>query len=204
MPIRINLLAEVQALEDMRRRDPVKRAIYVAVLLVLAILVWSSSLQLKSMIAKGELSRLEGQIGARNAEYKSVLEKQRRLSDTTLRLAKLHELASNRVLYGTILNSLQQNTMDDVQLVPKEMMRGHSRVLCRALDQPIQRQALVDLGAHVDRVHRYAAALGRGVGRSLGQVGSNGSSSRRGSGCGASGGGAGSLYGLVVGGAGSV
>jgi len=34
MPIRINLLAESQALEEMRRRDPVKRAIWVGVLVV--------------------------------------------------------------------------------------------------------------------------------------------------------------------------
>jgi hypothetical protein len=116
MPIRINLLAEAQALEEMRRRDPVKRAIWAGVLVVLGMLVWSSSLQLKSMISGGELSRLEGQIAARNAEYKAVLDKQRRLADANLKITKLQELARNRLLYGTLLNALQQTTIDDVQL----------------------------------------------------------------------------------------
>ena len=58
MPIRINLLAESQALEDMRRRDPVKRAIWVGVFLGLVILAWSSSLQLKAMVAKGKLNQI--------------------------------------------------------------------------------------------------------------------------------------------------
>ena len=53
MPIRINLLAEAQALEDLRRRDPVKRASWAGLLLVLLVLVWISSLQLKAMIARG-------------------------------------------------------------------------------------------------------------------------------------------------------
>ena len=30
MPIRLNLLAEAQAAEDLRRRDPVKRALWLA------------------------------------------------------------------------------------------------------------------------------------------------------------------------------
>ena len=39
MPIRLNLLAEAQALEESRRRDPVKRAVWAGVFLVLA-LAW--------------------------------------------------------------------------------------------------------------------------------------------------------------------
>jgi hypothetical protein len=55
MPIKINLLAEAQIAEDLRRSDPVKRAIFIGALLVALALVWSSSLQLEAMIAKSEL-----------------------------------------------------------------------------------------------------------------------------------------------------
>lgn len=41
MPIRLNLLAEAQAMEEMRRRDPVKRAIWVGSLLVAVALAWA-------------------------------------------------------------------------------------------------------------------------------------------------------------------
>jgi hypothetical protein len=117
MPIRINLLAEAQALEDMRRRDPVKRTIWVGAFLVIVILAMSSWLQLQAVIKKGEVSRLEGDVAARAAEFKQVLDNQRKLTDVTRRLESLHKLTCSRLLYGTLLNSLQQTTIEDVQLV---------------------------------------------------------------------------------------
>ncbi|HWH71700.1 MAG TPA: hypothetical protein VNT26_20165 [Candidatus Sulfotelmatobacter sp.] len=116
MPIRINLLAEAQALEDLRRRDPVKRALWVGAFLVFLMLAWSSSLQLQSLIAKGELNRLEAQLAAHTNEYQVVLENQRKLAEVNQKLNGLQTLTTNRLLYGTVLNALQQATIDDVQL----------------------------------------------------------------------------------------
>jgi len=56
MPIRINLLAEALAEEDLRRRDPVKRAIFIGAFLVALSLVWFSSTWLESMLQKKSLS----------------------------------------------------------------------------------------------------------------------------------------------------
>jgi hypothetical protein len=116
MPISINLLAEAQALEDMRRRDPVKRAIWVGAGLLIVGLAWSGSLQLKAMMAKSELSRIEAQLGSRKTEYDAVVANQQKLDDCTHRLDALQRLATNRLLQGTLLNALQQTTLDDVQL----------------------------------------------------------------------------------------
>ena len=55
MPIRINLLAEAHAAEELRRKDPVKRGIYGAVVVVSCVLIWALTLQLKIMAAKHEL-----------------------------------------------------------------------------------------------------------------------------------------------------
>jgi hypothetical protein len=117
MPIRINLLAEAQALEDLRRRDPVKRALWAGLLLVLLMLVWSSSLQLKAMIARGELNRVEGLLASRTNEYRQVLANQQKLGEVTHRLEALHRLGNCRLLQGSLLNALQQTTVDDVQLM---------------------------------------------------------------------------------------
>jgi hypothetical protein len=95
----------------------VKRAIWVAVFVVIAALGWSSSLQLKAMIAKGELSKLEAQMQAQTNEYQAVLEHRRKLEDTRHKLASLRALATNRFLNGTMLNELQVTTADDVQLL---------------------------------------------------------------------------------------
>ncbi len=117
MPIRINLLAEAQAAEEMRRKDPVKRAVLIGAGAVLVVLAWCSSLQLQSMMAKGELHRLEAQVAARTNEFQQVLENSRKLADANHKLESLNELAGSRLLYGTLLNALQQSTVEDVRLM---------------------------------------------------------------------------------------
>lgn len=117
MPIRINLLAEAQALERSRRRDPVKRVILVGVCLVLCLLAYSSKLQLTSMLKKSEANRLEAQLSARTNEFREVTRNQMKLADVSQKLTALHQLSSSRLLYGTLLNGLQQAYVDDVQLV---------------------------------------------------------------------------------------
>jgi hypothetical protein len=117
MPIRINLLAESQALEELRRRDPVKRAIWIGGFLVAVVLIWSSSLQVKAFMGKAELSHLQQQIETRSKSYRVVQENEQKLRDVSEKLGKLHQLATNRFLNGTVLNALQQAAVDDVQLV---------------------------------------------------------------------------------------
>ncbi len=116
MPIRINLLAEAQALEDLRRRDPVKRALLIGGLLVCLVLLWSSSLQLKAMMAKADLAKIDAELSAKSNDTQVVVSNQRKLVEVSDKLGALTELATNRFLNGTALNALQQATVDDVQL----------------------------------------------------------------------------------------
>ena len=117
MPIRLNLLAEAQAAEEARRRDPVKRAIWLAALAVVLILVWSSSLQLKAILVRSDLNRLEAQISSHTNEYQLALGNKNKVADINHKLAALRELSAQRLLNGTLLNALQQTTADDVQLL---------------------------------------------------------------------------------------
>src|SRR5205085_2585034 len=117
MPIRLNLLAETQAIEEMRRRNPVKRAIWVAALLISLMLVWSSSLQLKAMMANSEVSRVEGLMNGRTNEYQVVMVNQKKTEEIKQKLSALHKLATNRFLNATLLNALQLTTVEDVQLI---------------------------------------------------------------------------------------
>jgi hypothetical protein len=117
MPIRLNLLAEAQAAEDARRRDPVKRAIWGAALAIVVILVWSSSLQLKAILLRSELNRLEGQISSHKNEYQLVLDNLNKTADINHKLRSLRQLSTERLLNGTLLNALQHTTTDDVQLL---------------------------------------------------------------------------------------
>lgn len=116
MPIRINLLAEAQALEELRRRDPVKRAVLVGALLVVAVLVWSSSLWLRAVAAKGELNRIEGDLASNTNKFAEARAAQQELQDVRLKLAALRDLATNRFLNGNLLDALQHATVPNVEL----------------------------------------------------------------------------------------
>jgi len=117
MPIRLNLLAEARAAEEERRRDPVKRAIWMAALFLVVVLVWSSSLQLKAMLVHGELSRLQAQINSHTNEYRGILEEQTKTAEIKHKLDALRQLSADRLLSGTLLNALQLTTVDEVQLL---------------------------------------------------------------------------------------
>src|ERR1039457_1083584 len=117
MPIRLNLLAEAQAAEEMRRRDPLKRALWLAALIIALILVWSSYLQLKATLANSDVTRVEAQMGARTNEFQQILDNQKKTGEIGARLRVLRQLSSNRFLNGTLLNALQQTTVEDVQLI---------------------------------------------------------------------------------------
>lgn len=119
MPIRINLLAEAHAAEEMRRRDPVKRGIYAAVFVVSCVLIWALTLQLKMVAARHELGALETQWKSIYKDYQVAVDKRRRSLEVEQKLGALQALNTNRFLWGNVLNAFQQtlNGVDDVQVV---------------------------------------------------------------------------------------
>jgi len=116
MPIKINLLAEALAAEDMRRRDPTKRAIFGGALAVALALVWSSSVELKVMLVKSGLSSVQTEIEQRTTEYAQVMASLKKISDAKEKLAALQRLSNSRFLQGNLLNALQQTTVPGLQL----------------------------------------------------------------------------------------
>jgi hypothetical protein len=117
MPIRLNLLAEAQAAEEMRRRDPVKRSLWMAGLVIALMLAWSSFLQLRLTLANSEITKIEAQMSARTNEFRQILDNQKKTVEMDNKLNLLRQLAANRFLNGTLLNALQKTTVDDAQLV---------------------------------------------------------------------------------------
>jgi uncharacterized protein YoxC len=117
MPISINLLAEAKAEEDLRRRDPVKRAIYAAIVLVLLVLMWSSTLYIRIISERSVLTGLEDQLNSQSKSYQQLLQKQKDLADITHKLSDLDRIYTNRFLWGSMLNTLQQSVVSDVRLL---------------------------------------------------------------------------------------
>lgn len=116
MPIRLNLYAEDQALEAMRRRDPTKRAILVGLVVVAAMLIWSSTLMFKTVVAKNELNAVNRGIGAQTNAYAQIVFSERKLNESREKLSAIHTLATNRFLNGTLLNALQRAVVENVQV----------------------------------------------------------------------------------------
>ena len=128
MPIRLNLLAEAQAQEEQRRRDPLKRVIGAGVLLVVLMLAWSSSLQVRSLLAKGAATSLDAQLASRTNQYRIVLENQQQVTDIKQKITALRQLAANRFLHGPLLNALQHTTVPDVELARLRTEHVYTRV----------------------------------------------------------------------------
>jgi len=116
MAIRINLLAEAIAEDDLRRRDPVKRAIYGGAFLVALSLVWFSSIWLEFVVEKESLNRIDAEIQTHASVYALVQVNLKKIADVQQRMAALDELTTNRFLQGNLLNALQQTYVPNVQL----------------------------------------------------------------------------------------
>jgi len=125
MPIRINLLAETAAAEEMRRRDPVKRAVLFGSVLVLIMLVWSSFLWLKNGMSKGELAQVQATIDKQAKDYQVVLDNLTKMDNVQAHLDSLEKLRTNRFLQGNLMNALQHVTVPDVQLVRLSLVQNY-------------------------------------------------------------------------------
>lgn len=117
MPIRINLLAESLAEEDLRRRDPVKRSIIIGALLVAISLVWFSSNWLESLMANGRLNQVDSQIQSDTTDYNAVVANQKKTADLQRRIDSLQMLNATRFLQGNLLEALQKIYVPNVQVM---------------------------------------------------------------------------------------
>jgi hypothetical protein len=157
MFIHLNLLAEAQAAEEMRRRDPVKRAIWVAGLLVSLMLVWSGWLQFKTILLHRALGRVESQISVRTNEFQQVLNFQQKTTDIETKLAALRQLAANRFLNGTMLNALQQTTAENVQLLRLKMEQTY--ILTEEVKKKVNESGLAVRGRPATATEKLALIL---------------------------------------------
>ena len=117
MPIRINLLAEAQAAEEMRRKDPVKRSIWVAGFVVFLVLLVSVTLQFKIMQARADVGAVQTSWKAIEKPFQEVNDQRNRKNEFEKKLSALDQFTTNRTLWANALNALQHTPVPDVQLV---------------------------------------------------------------------------------------
>ncbi len=123
MPIRINLLAEAQAAEDVRRRDPAKRAIWVSALLIAGILGWSSVLWMKSWAASSTLNSRLLESQDLSKQYDIAKANLKKLADAQAKLAALGSFSSNRFLQANVLDTMMHLPPDVVGAIQVVRLR---------------------------------------------------------------------------------
>ena len=116
MPIRINLLAETQAAEDMRRRDPVKRVAIIGACLVGMIAIWLASLYVEVMVCNGHLHELQQSMNSHTNDYATVMESQHIIAKTDENLVSLNRLATERFLVAPLLDAVARANVSGIQL----------------------------------------------------------------------------------------
>jgi hypothetical protein len=126
MPIRINLLAEQQAAEEARRRDPVKRALWVAGGLLALMLLWAGLLQLKLASAKGSLAGYEAKLQSVEENSKEARLNWSTASQLESRIANLQRYSTNRFFSADLLDALQQVALDDVRIIQLQTAHAYS------------------------------------------------------------------------------
>ena len=128
MPIRINLLAESQAAEELRRRDPVKRAIILGVVCVAIMVAISLVIQSQVMTTNHKADGYSKLIADRTNDYAAVMTDNDRLQQLNLNIRGLDLLASERFLNGTLLNSLQKVYVENVQMIHLRVEQNYTVV----------------------------------------------------------------------------
>ncbi len=116
MPIRINLLAEQLAAEEIRKRDPVKRAYWIAGALVGLVLVYTGLLQVRVSRAASELLAENAKWKALETRYNQVQKDFTRTTVIEAQLDALDRLSINRFLWGNSLSALQLTVLAGVEV----------------------------------------------------------------------------------------
>src|SRR5688572_29925982 len=99
MPIRMNLLAESQAAEEMRRKDPVKRSIWIGGFVVFVVLLAGATLQFKIIAARSDVSGLQTQWKAIEKRVQEVNDHRNNTRELEHKLSALDQFTTNRMLW---------------------------------------------------------------------------------------------------------
>lgn len=128
MPIHINLLAEAQAVEMMRRRDPVKRTMFLGIALAAIFFAWGGFVEMQVLLADAQVTSVEQQIALRTNNFDTATVNMQKITTAQGKLTALENLHQARFLQGNLLDALQHATVDDVQLMRLRLSQTYSTV----------------------------------------------------------------------------
>jgi hypothetical protein len=126
MPVRINLLAEQQEAEEARRRDPVKRGIWMGASVVGLTILFSVSLQFRLNSARSTLLSNQARLEGLASGAKAVRADWQRIAEIEKRSENLLRYATNRFYWAPALDALQRLKVDSVRIVSIDSEQSYS------------------------------------------------------------------------------
>jgi len=126
MPIRINLLAEEQAAEEMRKRDPIKRALFAGGAIAVLMVGWIAITQFSVSAARAELTGLGASLKKIEDSSKLVKSNQLAAAEMHGRLGSLDRYGRERFLSGSLLDAVQRAAVDKVRLMEIRVEQKHT------------------------------------------------------------------------------
>ena len=138
----IDLLAEQKEIEDIRRRDPVRRGARVSAILIFCLLLWAAYLHLKVMQTDAELIKYRPELNTLQSVAGEITVISKSTIETESRLSALQDHSTNRFLWAPVLNALQRAAREDVQVVRLSLDRN--LVLLEAAQSPTKKPATVE------------------------------------------------------------
>jgi len=109
-------LAEQQAAEEARRRDPVKRALILGGAFVVFTLLWTLMTHMQVKARRAEYQNEETRFKQIEDNSKAVKAIQAEIGDIERRMMSLDRYSTNRILWASMLDSLQRATFDQIRL----------------------------------------------------------------------------------------
>jgi len=101
----------------MRRKNPVKLAIWIGGFLVAVVLLWILELQLEIGVSKNTYNAIEQSWKDNTKRYATVTNNMATTAQIEHKLAALDRLSTNRFFWAPVLNALQQTMIDGIQVI---------------------------------------------------------------------------------------
>jgi type IV pilus assembly protein PilM len=126
--IRLNLLAEEQELAEWRRRDPVRRATWLMVMLLAGVGAWAGWLGWQIWDAQREVQRVDQLMTTLQQTASEPLQDAQRASDLERRREALAQHEAQRFITAPLLGALQHVVVDGIQFHRLTLERRLQRI----------------------------------------------------------------------------
>lgn len=151
MPIHLNLLAEKQAAEVMRRRDPVKRGIFLGIAFAAIFLAWGAFVEMQVLLSNAQVASIEQKIDLRTNNFNTATVNMKKIVIEQGKMDALAKLQLARFLQGNLMDALQHATVDGVQLTRLRLSQNYSTIQREGpKGKPGQTVCTEDISLHLD------------------------------------------------------